>query len=172
MLRPHTLPGGSLHTFWKPYSLYIGVDQRYSDINDPFVYGISLFNYVEVILNIITIILHHRNNRHTTPLAFTVTIMTLWKTFFYFYGFSQLGGGGPYRVGNTLWTEFLLVVIPNGVWIVLPLAVIVALWSRFCPAPALPLQFPVPPEDRRGGNENHGVKGVRVREDLYHTKHA
>lgn len=168
MLRPHTLPGGSLHTFWKPYSLYIGVDQRYLDINDPFVFGISLFNYAEVVMNIATIILHYRNSHHTIPLAFTVSIMTFWKTLFYFYAFTYLGGGGPYRVGNTLWTEFFLVVIPNGIWVILPFAVMVALWSRFVPA-----QLPVP-EDRapsQNGTNDNLVKGS-VREDVFHAKHA
>ncbi|XP_076446919.1 uncharacterized protein LOC143284149 [Babylonia areolata] len=125
ILRPLSLPGGALHSLWKPYSLYIVVDQRYLDVNDPFVYGISLFNYAEVILNVITIFMHYRNSRHTIPLAFTVSTMTFWKTLFYLYGFSDLGGGGPFRVGNDGLEEFFLVVIPNGMWVLFPFLVMV-----------------------------------------------
>jgi len=133
-LRPHTLPGGSLFKFWSPYVHYIAVDQRYKDVNDPFVFGISLFNYLEVILNVITIVMHYRRSRHTIPLAFTVTVMTFWKTLFYFYGFSEMGGGGPYRKGNSTMQEFLLVAIPNGIWVLLPFLVMVVLWERIVPA--------------------------------------
>jgi hypothetical protein len=65
--------------------------------------------------------------------------MTFWKTLFYFYAFSEVGGGAPYRVGNGLWEEFLLVVIPNGIWILLPFLAMAVLWPRIIPA-----QLPLP----------------------------
>ncbi|XP_070197665.1 uncharacterized protein [Littorina saxatilis] len=162
ILRPWTLPGGSLFPYWSPYSLYIAVDQRYKDVNDPFVYGISLFNYLEVALNVITIILHYRNSRHTIPLAFTVTVMTFWKTLFYFYGFSELGGGAAFRMGNTAWEEFLLVVVPNGIWIIVPFVVMAVLWSRM-----IPEQLPASPDWASAGS----VKS-RMRSYVLHAKHA
>ncbi|PVD34237.1 hypothetical protein C0Q70_05505 [Pomacea canaliculata] len=133
MCRPHSLPGGSLSFIWKPYKYYITVDQRYADVNDPFVFGISLFNCLEVILNIVTIILHYRSSRHTIPLAFTVSVMTFWKTLFYLYAFSDCGGGAPYRVGNSALQEFFIFVVPNGIWILVPFAVMMALWPRMVP---------------------------------------
>ncbi|KAK7464012.1 hypothetical protein BaRGS_00037976 [Batillaria attramentaria] len=163
VLRPHSLPGGKLAPIWKPYTLYFDVDQRYKDVADPFVYGISLFNYLEIILNIITIVLHYRSSRHTIPLAFTVTVMTFWKTLFYFYGFTETGGGAPYRIGNTAMQEFFLVVIPNGFWVVVPFAVMVALWSRMVPGMLQGLAD--------SSNNGYVTKG-RGRGHVGHAKHA
>lgn len=176
-LRPHTLPGGKLFPFWRPYSMYITIDQRYKDQSDPFVFGISLFNYFEVVLNIIAIVMHYKNSPHTAPLAFTVSVMTFWKTLFYFYAFSELGGGGPFRVGNTFWEELLLVVIPNGIWILLPFMVMAALWSQMIPArnvtsasAAWQQQGPAG-EGTSVNNLSPPVKGS-LRDYLQHAKHA
>ena len=71
-------------------------------------------------------------------LALTVSVITAWKTVFYLYGFTDLGGGADFRLGNSATSELFLVVIPNGVWIVVPCLVVAALWSRIIPA-QLPL---------------------------------
>lgn len=133
MLRPLSFPGQSLSSVWYPYKYYITLDKRYGNMNDSYVYTQSLLNLVEVILNIYTFYLNKVNSRHTVPLAFTVTVMTFWKTVLYFLMFAEPCGDTLYREGNSALAEFFLVIIPNGVWIVLPLLVLVCLWNRITP---------------------------------------
>jgi len=59
--------------------------------------------------------------------------MTFWKTVLYIAMFYELAGGKDYREGNSLLEEFVLVLIPNGVWIVLPLMCMVYLWNNVLP---------------------------------------
>ncbi|CAG5117263.1 unnamed protein product [Candidula unifasciata] len=134
MMRPYSLPGGSLASLWYLYKYYVTVDQRYMDTSDAFVFAQSLLNYVEVVFNIITIYMHYRSSRHTPTLAFTVSVMTMWKTVLYFLMFSELCTGGQYRTGNTFLQELFLVVIPNIIWIVVPLCVMYSLWKQLTPA--------------------------------------
>nr|KAG5687267.1 hypothetical protein BaRGS_010254 [Batillaria attramentaria] len=89
--------------------------------------------------------------------------MTFWKTLFYFYGFTETGGGAPYRIGNTAMQEFFLVVIPNGFWVVVPFAVMVALWSRMVPGMLQGLAD--------SSNNGYVTKG-RGRGHVGHAKHA
>ncbi|KAI8798654.1 hypothetical protein BgiMline_022881 [Biomphalaria glabrata] len=133
MLRPYSLPGGSLAFLWYLYKYYVPVDQRYGDIKDGYVFAQSLLNYVEVLINIVTIIMHYKASRYTTITAFTVTVMTFWKTVLYFLMFSEFCAGDTYRKGNTALEELLLVVIPNGIWIVVPLAIMFSLWTKLIP---------------------------------------
>lgn len=72
-------------------------------------------------------------SKHTIPLAFTVTVMTFWKTVLYFLMFAEPCGDTSYRAGNSPLSEFFLVIIPNGVWLVLPLLVLVKLWAHITP---------------------------------------
>ncbi|KAK3597696.1 hypothetical protein CHS0354_040072 [Potamilus streckersoni] len=129
VFRPYTLPDGPLHAPWYPYRIYMKVDQRYKDTNDSFSFTVSLLNYVEVILNIITIVLHYRNNRYTKILAYTVCVLTFWKTVLYLLMYLELAGGKDFRRGNTPLQEFFVVLIPNGLWIVVPAACIYYLWK-------------------------------------------
>ncbi|XP_052280201.1 uncharacterized protein LOC127877922 isoform X1 [Dreissena polymorpha] len=99
---------------------YIHTDQRYNNVSDSYVYTQSLMNYAEVLLNIVTLFYHYRKSNLTKPLAFTVSVMTFWKTVLYIAMFYELAGGKDYRIGNTLLEEVLLVLIPNGIWLLLP----------------------------------------------------
>ncbi|XP_060082922.1 uncharacterized protein LOC132562208 [Ylistrum balloti] len=133
VFRPHSLPGGSLASIWYLYKHYVTVDQRYNDLKDDFVFAQSLLNYVEVILNIIAIFMHYRKSRHTLPLAFTVTVMTFWKTVLYFLMYVV---SDTYRKNNTMTEHIFLFLIPNGVWVVLPFLVMVKLWGMLLPPSA------------------------------------
>lgn len=129
VFRPYTLPGGQLWGFFRLYKYYIYTDQRYRDVNDSYSYTQSLMNYAEVIINIVTLVYHYKNRAETKALAFTVCVMTFWKTVLYIAMFYELAGGQNFREGNTLLQEIFLVLIPNGVWIVLPLICMKNLWS-------------------------------------------
>ncbi|XP_021348385.1 uncharacterized protein LOC110447184 [Mizuhopecten yessoensis] len=130
VFRPHSLPGGSLAYIWYLYKHYVTVDQRYSDLKDDFVFAQSLLNYVEVVLNIVAIIMHYRKCRHTLPLAFTVTVMTFWKTVLYFLMYVV---SDTYRQNNTTMEHIFLFIIPNGFWIVVPFIAMAKLWSLLLP---------------------------------------
>lgn len=133
MCRPYSMPGQSMAWIWYFYKYYVTVDQRYSDIGDAYVYAQSLLNYAEVVLNIIAIVMHYRQSKHTIPTAFMVNVMTMWKTVLYFLMFSDLCTGSEYRRGNTLFQEVFIMVIPNIVWIFVPTAAMVQLWGHITP---------------------------------------
>ncbi|XP_033742920.1 uncharacterized protein LOC117329212 [Pecten maximus] len=145
VFRPHSLPGGRLAYIWYLYKHYVTVDQRYADLKDDFVFAQSLLNYVEVVLNIIAIIMHYRKSRHTVPLAFTVTVMTFWKTVLYFLMYLV---SDTYRKNNTMVEHIFLFVIPNGFWIVVPFLVMIKLWGCLLP---------------RGEDEVRGLANTRKR---------
>lgn len=133
MLRPHTLPGGYISSPWYVYKYYVTLDQRYNDTEDAYVFAQSLMNYLEVVINIVTIIMHYRKSHLTIITAFTVSVMTMWKTVLYFLMMSDFCTNSVYRQGNNAWEEFVLVFIPNFFWIVMPTAVMVAFWKYLTP---------------------------------------
>ncbi|XP_052078879.1 uncharacterized protein LOC127716669 [Mytilus californianus] len=108
---------------------YIVVDRRYMDEEDSFSRGISLLNVVEVVLSVLVILLHYQKSKHTRLMAFTVSVMTFWKTVLYFVMFTEYCGAGPLRVQNTIMQEIFIYVIPNGIWVVVPFLVMIQLWS-------------------------------------------
>jgi len=121
MTRPHSFPGGSLVWLFYPYKYYITVDQRYMDSENDYVFAQSLLNYVECIVNLIALYMHARKHQGTALTTFTVTVMTWWKTVLYFLMLTDFCTRSKYRQGNSLLTELFLVVIPNGVWLAVPM---------------------------------------------------
>lgn len=133
VFRPHTLPGGAFFNFFFPYKWYIYTDQRYGDINDSYVFTQSLMNYAEVFLNVLVLYYHYAGSSKTKPLAYTVSVMTFWKTVLYIAMFYELAGGKDYRRGNSFLEEVFLVLIPNGIWILLPGLCMLSLWNNATP---------------------------------------
>uniref|UniRef100_A0A8W8L300 EXPERA domain-containing protein n=1 Tax=Magallana gigas TaxID=29159 RepID=A0A8W8L300_MAGGI len=88
-------------------------------------------NYVEVLLSIFTIILHHKSSRHTRLMAYNVNIMTMWKTVTYFLMFTDICGAGHWIGTDSSLTLTLLFYFPNGVWIGVPLLAMYHLWPSF-----------------------------------------
>ena len=76
---------------------------------------------------------HYQQRRVTRPLAFTVSVMTFWKTVLYIAMFYELAGGRDFRKGNTLLEEVFLVLIPNGIWLLLPGLCMLQLWPDILP---------------------------------------
>ncbi|GAB1601750.1 uncharacterized protein LOC115229444 [Argonauta hians] len=130
MLRPLSFPNGRLSHLWYPYKYYINLDKRYGNMADSYVFSQSLMNYAEVILNLWTCYLNKLRSNHTIPMAFTVSIMTFWKTVLYLLMFVELGGDTTYRDGNSVFGEIFCVFIPNGIWLVIPMFVMGTLWKN------------------------------------------
>ncbi|XP_022326267.2 uncharacterized protein LOC111126142 [Crassostrea virginica] len=135
MFRPQSLPGGAYAWVWYLYKYYVNIDKRYLDTSDPFVKAISLQNYVEVILSIVTIILHFLSSRHTRLMAYNVNIMTMWKTVTYFLMFTDVCGAGHWIGTDSSLTLVLLFYIPNGIWIGVPLLAMYQLWPSLLQGP-------------------------------------
>ncbi|KAL2128466.1 hypothetical protein VTI74DRAFT_9135 [Chaetomium olivicolor] len=139
LLRPHTMPGGSLHwPLWVPYALYGEVDHLYGrkhwELGTGFAAAQSLMNVVETLLYLGYVWMWHRYGKEVAPgarravagregamavlLGFSAAVMTVSKTMLYWLneycsGFDNIGQ-------NTPWRLFWLWIIPNGAWIVAP----------------------------------------------------
>ena len=134
LLRPATLPGGSLHVFWTPYATYIEVDTLYKDLDDRFVYFQSWLNCAESLLSFLSLlILQNKAQKWQIRgafLAFAVSAFTFWKTIFYWvYGEAFVNYNTPF------WKMLGVFLIPNLVWVAMPF---ISMWkiagaiSRFC----------------------------------------
>ncbi|KAK3903184.1 hypothetical protein C8A05DRAFT_43532 [Staphylotrichum tortipilum] len=139
LLRPLTMPGGSLHwPLWVPYALYGEVDGMYGfkqwHLRNPFAAAQSLLNLVESLLYLLYLALWWSNGRQATPgarrsiggrlgaatalLGFSAAVMTVSKTILYWVleycsGWDNIGQ-------NDLYSLIVLWIIPNGAWIVVP----------------------------------------------------
>jgi hypothetical protein len=131
-MRPHSFEGGSWHFLWKPYSIYQNIDlvygvQHYMDKNG-FTNAQSLLNVVENFLNITYIYLAHISPSPSAPLVGILSAtMTLSKTVLYwaqeyFCDYCAVGH-------NSLKDLIVYWIIPNGLWIVVPSAIVFALWK-------------------------------------------
>ncbi|PCH37031.1 hypothetical protein WOLCODRAFT_28889 [Wolfiporia cocos MD-104 SS10] len=122
-MRPRSMVGGDLHWIWKPYGLYQDIDYIYGvkalEDGDGFPNAQSLLNIVENFMNIAYLYLAHvHGSSFATLLGFTSAVMTLSKTTLYLLQEAYCRGCS---VGhNNPWDLFLLWVIPNGCWVVVP----------------------------------------------------
>lgn len=127
LLRPHSLPDGKWNFLFEPYNIFIEVDPRYKDLKDTFVIGQSFMNLLEMCLNIVILMMQNSSKSGLAVLlAFMVSTMTLSKTVFYFLVSSKLCGGHHFLSHNDWRTVIFLFIVPNGIWIVLPLLCMIA----------------------------------------------
>ncbi|KAK3302776.1 uncharacterized protein B0T15DRAFT_543915 [Chaetomium strumarium] len=144
LLRPHTMPGGSLHwPLWAPYKLYGEVDHMYGfkqwRLRNGFAAGQSVMNAVESLLYLAYLWVWYRHGREgwvvsggrssrkavsgkaggvAVVLGFSAAVMTVSKTVLYWLNeyFSDFDNIGH----NKLWDLVFLWIIPNGAWLVFP----------------------------------------------------
>jgi hypothetical protein len=135
LLRPLSMPGGSLDVLWIPYEKYLTVDLSYADLDSGFVRAQAIMSCLEVVMAVVALVLAHRRRlAPATLLVFCVSVLTCAKTLLIFLielvtGFASVGHNAA---GDLL----LLYVLPNSVWIVMPLLVawstgrtLIARWS-------------------------------------------
>ena len=123
LLRPMSMPGGSLGFLWIPYEKYITVDLSYGDLDNGFVRAQAIMSCIEVAIGIAALI--HSARRHlplATLLAFCASALTCAKTML--IGMIELVTGFEHVGHNTVADVILLYAIPNGLWIVVPLLVV------------------------------------------------
>ncbi|KIY53360.1 hypothetical protein FISHEDRAFT_68966 [Fistulina hepatica ATCC 64428] len=123
--------GGDLHWIWEPYGLYQEIDYIYGlpafEERDGFPAAQSALNIVETLLNLLYVYLAHVAEWPAAPVVgFASAIMTLWKTVLYIAQeyFCQWCSVGH----NDLRTFLVAWILPNGIWIVIPLLIIMQLW--------------------------------------------
>ncbi|KAJ3507363.1 hypothetical protein NLJ89_g6345 [Agrocybe chaxingu] len=148
-MRPRSMEGGDLHWIWRPYALYqkvSGVSQseaglmtdkpRLSKNKIDYVYGLPAFesgdgftnaqsslNVVETLLNIAYVYLAHVARwPPATVIGFGSALMTLSKTILYwaqeyFCGFCAIGHNNTRDI-------FILWILPNGLWIIIPTLIV------------------------------------------------
>ena len=105
------------------YSIYTSVDTLYSDEQDEFLYSVALINILEVALSIISLLIFcSRNFKAAAILIIVVSTMTCSKTLLYFM--MEAVGGFKHTRQNDYVTLFTFYLVPNGIWILLPLKVI------------------------------------------------
>jgi len=119
LLRPRSMEGGDLSFVFAPYKKYITVDLGYGIIDDGFVNGQAVLNIPEVLLSLYSTTA--ADKPHGVFWAFTAAILTLAKTVLYMA--VEWGHNFAYVRHNDLFTLVTLFIIPNGLWIVIPLCI-------------------------------------------------
>ncbi|KKA27838.1 hypothetical protein TD95_004125 [Thielaviopsis punctulata] len=139
-LRPHSLPGGSLHFLWTPYALYGKVDYVYGvrawKEHSGFTGAQSALNVVETAMYLFYMAAAARAGGTVTGkcgakvllVGFSAAVMTLSKTVLYwaneyFSGYANIGH-------NNLSTLITMWIIPNGLWIVMPSYMVYSMGSN------------------------------------------
>jgi len=119
--------GGDLHWIWKPYALYQEIDYVYGlkalDENNGFTSAQAFLNIVETLLNLAYVYLAHISQWSAAPVVgFAAATMTFSKTVLYWAQEYYCGGCA---IGhNTLADLVVYWIIPNGLWILVPSAIV------------------------------------------------
>src|SRR5262249_20792941 len=82
LLRPASMPGGSLAFLWPPYAKYITVDKSYGDVHDPFVQAQAIISLLEAPFGIGALALSYMRKKRQLAmlLAFAMSAMLCSKT--------------------------------------------------------------------------------------------
>ncbi|GMS97193.1 hypothetical protein PENTCL1PPCAC_19368, partial [Pristionchus entomophagus] len=132
MMRPMTSRGGGwLAVVFEGWNIYADFDYRYADPNDLFTMMTSRVMILELIMNILAIRMNNRRSRHTVPTAFTTTAFVFWKTVMYFTIYIRQPEGTQVYINPdaSLLQHIFVFYIPNSIWVIMPLLVMVALWD-------------------------------------------
>ncbi|CAI5442066.1 unnamed protein product [Caenorhabditis angaria] len=141
MFRPYTNSekGFILNTLFYGWKLYSSVDVRYAKTNDIVTCSTGRVMLIEIALNFIAVFLAWKRSRHALLLAFTTSALVFWKTFWYLSLYiAPPAGNPPFFTNQYGYLGMTLIFwIPNGVWVVLPFCVMIALWNKL----ALPIEY-------------------------------
>eukprot|EP00048_Salpingoeca_helianthica_P023066 m.22040 g.22040 ORF g.22040 m.22040 type:complete len:175 (-) comp8217_c0_seq1:49-573(-) len=132
LLRPLSMEGGPYEAIYAPYKKYITVDKMYGHMEEDgtkfFIVAQSIVNLVEVTFLQISIFLHLQKDPRCELVAFSASLCVAAKTVL--YATVEVVSGSRHTSQNN-WADFIfLYVIPNGLWIVFPMLIVVTLGSR------------------------------------------
>ncbi|KAK0412680.1 hypothetical protein QR680_006349 [Steinernema hermaphroditum] len=149
-LRPLTTRGGSLENVYYFWNIYSDVDLRYADHKDLVTMATGRIMIIELIMNVAALVMARQRSRHTVLTAFTSTAFVFWKTLLYMVLYIRQPEGTPSYIADdaSYMKIFWVFWVADGFWLVVPLAVMVALWNQLAnPASLYPNgRLPVPPQ--------------------------
>ena len=119
LLRPRSMPGGSLAALWGPYAKYVTVDLSYGDLHNGFVPAQALMTCLEVLMLLVAALAAWRGRRPlSTLLIFGASLLTSAKTLLIFV--IELVTHGEHVGHNSAKDLILLYLLPNSLWVVVP----------------------------------------------------
>lgn len=129
VLRPMSMEGGALSFLWLPYSQYVTVDLSYGNPSDPFTLVQAIMSQFEIAVLAVGIVFNaFRQTGLATLLVFFSCSLTWAKTTLIFL---QEWASGLANVGHNsaevLWLQY---IVPNSVWVVVPLLVVLVTGRR------------------------------------------
>ena len=105
---------------WQPYQDYVKVDKLYGKLDSDFVWSQSILNLLEILLNLYALyLLSVKKFKAASVTALVVCAMTSSKTILYHV--MEISCDGCNTKQNDWATFITLYVIPNGVWIWVPM---------------------------------------------------
>lgn len=122
LLRPYSMPGGSLSALWPPYALYVQVDLSYANLEDGFPPAQSTIGLLEILVGIAALVASRRLKVGLAwLLAFTKTTLTGTKTLLFFL--VEAWSGFAHTSHNDAMLLVFAYILPNIVWVVMPFMV-------------------------------------------------
>ncbi|KAI1727515.1 emopamil binding protein [Ditylenchus destructor] len=131
ILRPASLRGGSLESLFSLWHIYADVDLRYAAPNDLLTHTTGRLMSIEIVMNVVALALDAQRSKHAVLTAFTSTAFVLWKTVIYLFMYIDIpeGNESPFAPDISWWRLFLVFWTMNGIWVVVPIAVMIRLWQ-------------------------------------------
>ena len=131
LLRPWSMK----QLLWQPYEQYVQIDRLYGDMDDSFVYSQSCVNLLENAMNLWALRLARAEGgaRRAAVVALIASTMTCSKTIL--YHLIEINSGFHYTKQND-WSTFITAyIIPNGIWIWVPLFAIIKIGNALAADP-------------------------------------
>uniref|UniRef100_A0A914Y8J3 EXPERA domain-containing protein n=1 Tax=Panagrolaimus superbus TaxID=310955 RepID=A0A914Y8J3_9BILA len=151
MLRPLTNRGGPLECVYELWNWYADVDLRYATANDLVTMATGRVMIIEIVMNLVSMFMNRSGSKHTLITAFTTNAFVFWKTVVYMALYISPADGNPSYINPTATTYDIIVYfwIPDGIWLLMPLIVLIRLWSELLVyPPGLLSDNPTPPTGR------------------------
>uniref|UniRef100_A0A8R1HMX9 Uncharacterized protein n=1 Tax=Caenorhabditis japonica TaxID=281687 RepID=A0A8R1HMX9_CAEJA len=163
MNRPYTNDPASIKAtiLFGGWSFYSTVDRHYLEKNDLVTTTTGRVMLFECVLNFLAVGLSFARSRHAVLLAFTTTVMVLWKTimFFSFYVGVPEGNWLPTNSNMGVYQTFMTFWVPNGFWVIVPSMVLIALWNKLALPPKIAENYWAAANKWRGDLEFEDVPG-------------
>lgn len=129
LLRPATMRGGPLFSFYSPYDLYIKFDTLYGNLSDSFVVIQSWLNLIEISMILFGVYLSRSSDKRIKAaiVMIVASAFVFWKTVIYvLYSHDHTTADV-----KQLTTQAILVfVIPTLFWLICPILTIIALSKK------------------------------------------
>ena len=108
---------------WAPYRDYVQVDRLYGKVDNDFVWSQSVLNVLEICINLLALnFLSQRKFRKAAVTALVASAMTSSKTILYHVMELSAHNTSRSNTAQNDWPTFLtLYILPNGIWIWVPM---------------------------------------------------